>query len=166
MSRFALLEGELWRGQIIRSYLFGKSPEAGYPPYNLELVRSERGEPEIMRITLAVAGFALDELAITVENGQIVIRGQQTESGGGEFLYRGLATRRFKRSFGLASGVEIRKAELHNGLLTLELERPVREAMVRRVPIAGGDRQNARPALGGGALIPDAEKVDERAGKG
>ncbi len=139
MSRFTLLEGDLWRGRVIRSYLFGKSPEAGYPPYNLEIVHGDTGGPETMRITLAVAGFSLEELSITVDEGQLVIRGQQIELPGGEFLYRGLAARRFKRCFGLAGGVEIRKAELHNGLLTVELERELHEATVRRVEIAGGN---------------------------
>jgi HSP20 family molecular chaperone IbpA len=160
MSRFTLLEGELWRGRVIQTYFFGKSPEAGYPPYNIELVRADEGSPEILRITLAVAGFALEELSVTVENAQLIIRGQQMEPTGGEFLYRGLAARRFKRSFGLASGVEIRKAELHNGLLSVELERPEREATVRRVPIAGSDRSDARVGTlkGGGAVTQDAEK--------
>lgn len=159
MSRLTLLEGELWRGGSIRTYLFGKSPEAGYPPYNIELVPEEAGKPETLRITLAVAGFALEELSITVEDGQLVIRGQQIEGADREFLYRGLAARRFKRSFGLASGVEIGKAELHNGLLTIELERPAREATVRRVPIAASDRSDATTASlrAGRAMAHDAE---------
>jgi HSP20 family molecular chaperone IbpA len=158
MSRFTLLEGDLWRGRVIRSYLFGKSPEAGYPPYNLEIVHGDTGGPETMRITLAVAGFSLEELSITVEEGQLVIRGQQIELPGGEFLYRGLAARRFKRCFGLAGGVEIRKAELHNGLLTIELERELHEATVRRVEIAGSNGVKGSPSQAERARAEDAER--------
>ena len=82
MSRMTILRGELWLGAggpdgaLLR---FGKSPEAGYPPYNIELLASGEGGPEALRITLAVAGFRLDELAITIEDGQLVVSGQQIE---------------------------------------------------------------------------------------
>ena len=129
MSRMIILRGELWLGAggpdgaLLR---FGKSPEAGYPPYNVELLASGEGGPEALRITLAVAGFGLDELAITIEDGQLVVSGQQIEEHNRDFLYRGIAARRFKRSFGLANGIEVRQAELHNGLLAIKLERPQR----------------------------------------
>src|SRR5206468_333767 len=106
-----LLEGELWLadGGLDRALLrFGKSPEAGYPPYNVELLASGEGGPEALRITLAVAGFRLDELAITIEDGRLIVRGQQVEDRNSDYLYRGIAARRFKRSFGLASAVEVR----------------------------------------------------------
>jgi HSP20 family molecular chaperone IbpA len=145
MSRMTLLDRELWLGGgPSRTFLFGKSPEAGYPPYNIELVTEGEGGPEILRITLAVAGFALDDLSITVEDGQLVVRGQQSEEREREFLYRGIAARRFKRSFGLTNGVEVREAQLHNGLLAIELVRPLPETRVRSVPIASSEQASSR----------------------
>lgn len=158
MSRMTLLDQELWlaSGQS-RTFLFGKSPESGYPPYNVELLSSEDGHEEVLRITLAVAGFALDDLSITVEDGQLVVRGQQNEDREREFLYRGIAARRFKRSFGLANGVEVGRAELHNGLLAIELVRPNEDKRVRTVPIRstepfrrGGDSAARRAPLAKG----------------
>lgn len=142
MSRMTHLDGELWVGGGLDRSLprFGRSPEAGYPPYNIELLASGEGRPEAVRITLAVAGFRLDELAITVGDGQLIVRGQQAEERDRDFLYRGIATRRFKRSFGFANGVEVRQAELHKGLLVIELERPRNDARVRTVGIVSGDK--------------------------
>ncbi len=132
MSRMTLLDRELWLGGgSSRAFLFGKSPEAGYPPYNIELLAESEAGPEVLRITLAVAGFALDDLSITVEEGQLVVRGQQNEERERDFLYRGIAARRFKRSFGLANGVEVRGAELHHGLLAIELVRPLQDREAR-----------------------------------
>lgn len=162
MSRMTL-DHELWLGAgQSRTFLFGKSPEAGYPPYNIELVTAGEGGPDVLRITLAVAGFALDELSITVEDGQLVVRGQQTEDREREFLYRGIAARRFKRSFGLANGVEVREAQLHNGLLAIELIRPLPERRVRSVPIATSERVAAkeRGASGRRATVADAEESE------
>lgn len=108
-----------------------KSGEA-YPPYNIE----QRGE-HAYRITLAVAGFAEHDLAITVEDRQLVIRGRQSEDGEAErvFLHRGIATRQFQRAFVLADGVEVTGAQLDRGLLHVDLERAVPETVVRTVPI-------------------------------
>lgn len=163
MSRLTLLDRELWLGGGQgRTLLFGKSPEAGYPPYNIELVANETGAPEALRITLAVAGFALEDLAITVEDGQLVVRGQQSEEREREFLYRGIAARKFKRSFGLANGVEVREALLHNGLLVIELIRPKPDMRVRTVPIAGGEK--ASPKLTNRAArratVRNAEEIE------
>jgi len=163
MSRMTLLDHELWLGGgQSRTFLFGKSPESGYPPYNVELVATGEGGPEILRITLAVAGFALDDLSITVEDGQLVVRGQQGEGREREFLYRGIAARRFKRSFGLANGVEVREAQLHNGLLAIELIRPKPKASVRTVPIASGGKATPRGEVFGArrAKVPDAEAIE------
>ena len=104
----------------------------GYPPFDIEAL-SEHA----YRITLAVAGFAEDDLAITVENRELVIRGERSDEGDGRsFLHRGIAARRFRRSFVLADGVEVGGARLSQGLLHIDLERSVPEAVVRRVPIA------------------------------
>ena len=114
----------------------------GYPPYNVE----QLGEHEL-RITLAVAGFTMDDLAITIEDNQLVIRGKQTEDGQRVYLHRGIAARQFQRSFVLAEGIEVKGAWLENGLLHVDLVRPPVEARVRSVPISS-------PAPGSGAAKP------------
>ena len=103
-----------------------------YPPYNIE----QRGE-NAYRITLAVAGFAEDDLSITIEDRQLVIRGRQADEDGAErvFLHRGIATRQFQRAFVLADGVEVTGAQLDRGLLHVDLERALPETVVRTVPI-------------------------------
>lgn len=163
MSRMTLLKGELWLGDAAPDGAlpnFVRSPQTGgYPPYNIELLAAEDGTPSVLRITLAVAGFGLDELAVTVEAGELTVRGSQAEELDRDFLYRGIAARRFKRSFGLAEGVEVRKAELHNGLLSIELERPVKEATVKTVRIVDGDKTGTtrEAPASRGATVSDAE---------
>ena len=108
-----------------------KSGNDGYPPYNIEQ-RSDAA----YRITLAVAGFAEDDLAITLENNQLVIRGRQSDEADGRvFLHRGIAARQFQRSFVLADGVEVSGATLENGLLHVDLARAVPETVVRTIQI-------------------------------
>ena len=107
-----------------------KSAGDAYPPYNIE----EAG-PDMLRITLAVAGFDLSELSVTVEDNQLVVRGRQTESGDKTFLHRGIAARQFQRAFVLAEGIEVTSAQLENGLLSIELIRPQAEAIVRTIAI-------------------------------
>jgi HSP20 family molecular chaperone IbpA len=142
MSRMTLLEGEIWLGGAgPESGLprFVRSPEAGYPPYNIELLAEGEDARSALRITLAVAGFSVDELAVSIEDGQLIVRGKQVDEHARDYLYRGIAARRFKRSFGLAVGVEVRKAELQDGLLAIELERPVKDATVKTVRIVNGE---------------------------
>ena len=111
-----------------------KTDSGGYPPYNIEQT-SETG----YRITLAVAGFAEDDLSITVEDRQLVIRGRQAEPDDGRvFLHRGIAARQFQRTFVLADAVEATGARLENGLLHVDLERTVPETVVRTIRIAKG----------------------------
>lgn len=106
----------------------------GYPPFDIEAL-SEHA----YRITLAVAGFAEDDLSITVEARELVIRGERaSDPGDRSFLHRGIASRRFRRSFVLADGVEVGRARLSQGLLHIDLERSVPETVVRQVPIATG----------------------------
>jgi HSP20 family molecular chaperone IbpA len=143
MSRMTLLQGEIWLGPEGGPPHFVRPPEAGYPPYNIELLPEGEGA-HTLRITLAVAGFSVEELAVTIENGQLVVRGKQTEDRQCDYLYRGIAARRFKRTFGLAEGVVVRKAELQNGLLAIELERPVRTATVKTVRIVNGETATPR----------------------
>ena len=112
-----------------------KTSGEGYPPYNIEQV----GENE-MRITLAVAGFSMDELKVTVEDNQLVIRGRQDEADDGRvYLHRGIASRQFQRAFVLAEGIEINEASMDNGLLHIGLVRHVPEPEIRDIEIRDGD---------------------------
>ncbi|WP_136682414.1 Hsp20 family protein [Falsirhodobacter xinxiangensis] len=107
-----------------------KSSE-GYPPFNIEAVAENA-----YRITLAVAGFRDEDLAITVEDRQLVIRGRQAdETEARVFLHRGIAGRAFQRSFVLAEGVDVAGAELEHGLLHIDLRRSVPDAIVQTIPI-------------------------------
>src|SRR5690606_13283030 len=105
----------------------------GYPPYNVEQLPAEAGEA--LRITLAVAGFSRDELGVSVEDNQLVIRGSQKDEGERSFLHRGIAARQFQRSFVLADGMEVRGATLENGLLAIDLVKPEPERKTRRIDI-------------------------------
>ena len=130
-----LHDGNLWLSLTGGRASATKSAEGGYPPYNIELLPEDDGGPEVLRITLAVAGFARDELDVSVEDGELLICGVKRDEGPKDYLHRGIAARHLKRTFALASGVEVRNAELHNGLLAIELERPHREKRVLKVGI-------------------------------
>ena len=110
-----------------------KAANDGYPPYNIEETCDE-----LIRITIAVAGFGPNELSVTIEDNQLVIRGKQTESAGRTFLHRGIAARQFQRAFVLADGIEVTRAELENGLLSIELSRPKPQSTIRRIDIKSG----------------------------
>jgi HSP20 family molecular chaperone IbpA len=112
-----------------------KSGES-YPPYNIERIRDADGKT-VMRITLAVAGFSADDLEVSTEESQLVIRGKRAEADdpGREFLHRGIAARQFQRAFVLADGMRVIGADLENGLLMIDLERPEPERLVRRITI-------------------------------
>ena len=114
-----------------------KTAGDGYPPYNIERLAKADGEAERLRITLAVAGFSRDEIDVTVEENQLVIRGRQKEEDGKAYLHRGIAARQFQRAFVLADGMEVTGARLDNGLLELHLERPEPRRVVRRIQIGG-----------------------------
>jgi HSP20 family molecular chaperone IbpA len=111
-----------------------KTGNEGYPPFNIEQ-SSENG----FRITLAVAGFREADMAITVEDRQLVVRGRQAEEPEGRvFLHRGIAARAFQRSFVLAEGVEVAGAEMENGLLHIDLKRQVADSVVQTIRIKQG----------------------------
>jgi HSP20 family molecular chaperone IbpA len=114
-----------------------KSANDGYPPYNIERVARGEKAPEKFRVTLAVAGFSRDELEITIEENQLMIRGRQIDDGSRAYLHRGIAARQFQRSFVLADGVEVKGAQLENGLLAIDLERPETQRIVRKIEIKG-----------------------------
>ena len=118
-----------------------KTSSDGYPPYNIE----RTGENDI-QISLAVAGFSPDELSVTIEDTQLVIRGKQDDDLDREFLHRGIAARQFQRSFLLAEGIEVLGADLDNGLLHVSLKRPVVESHSRTIEINTGNASK-RPNL-------------------
>ncbi|AWZ03002.1 small heat shock protein IbpA [Rhodobiaceae bacterium] len=105
----------------------------GYPPYNVEEVQTDKGGQ--LKITLAVAGFAAEDLSVTVESNQLVIRGGQSDEEDRNFLHRGIAARQFQRAFVLAEGIEILSADLENGLLTISLEQQTPEEIVQQIEI-------------------------------
>ncbi len=113
-----------------------KAGSEGYPPYNIEQI-GEDG----LRITLAVAGFTAADLAITVEDNQLVIRGRQADDKERVYLHRGIAARQFQRSFVLADGIDVIGASLGNGLLHIDLRRPKPAPQVRNIAIktTGGE---------------------------
>lgn len=168
MTRLGLLSNPLLLGFEEIERLIdraGKSANEGYPPYNIERIAPVVGAPvvgangsdqpitgqssidqanaerlpERLRITLAVAGFTRDQLDITLEDKQLSVRGKQQDDQTREYIYRGIAARQFSRTFVLAEGIEVRSAELVNGLLVIDLVRHEPERLVRRIEI--GDRR-------------------------
>ena len=117
-----------------------KSPGDSYPPYNIERIAaaqngSGRPKGEVLRITLAVAGFTRDQLDIAVEDSQLTIRGRQDDDKSRTYLHRGIAARQFQRTFVLADGIEVRSASLDNGLLSIDLVRLEPERVMRKIEI-------------------------------
>jgi HSP20 family molecular chaperone IbpA len=107
----------------------------GYPPYNIERLARDNYSPERLRITLAVAGFARDQLDVTVEENQLVIRGRQCDDKPRQYLHRGIAARQFHRTFVLADGMQVLGADLKNGLLSIDLVRPQPERSIKTIEI-------------------------------
>lgn len=112
-----------------------KATSEGYPPYNIERLPRDENLPDRLRITLAVAGFKQDELEITLEESQLVIRGRQLEDKSRDYLHRGIAARQFQRAFLLAEGMEVLGAELAHGLLCVDLARPEPQRIIRKIDI-------------------------------
>jgi HSP20 family molecular chaperone IbpA len=138
MTRMTLMSSPLLLGfEEIERLIerVGKGGADGYPPYNIERIgRSDEG-PETLRITLAVAGFRREQLDVLVEDNQLIIRGKQEDDPNRQYLHRGIAARQFQRTFVLAEGIEVRAADLENGLLTVDLVRHEPDRMVRRIEI-------------------------------
>jgi len=107
----------------------------GYPPYNIERFERSNGQPERLRITLAVAGFTRDQLDVTTEENQLVIRGRQQDDKARQYIHRGIAARHFQRTFVLAEGMHVLGADLKNGLLSIDLARPEPERVVKTIAI-------------------------------
>jgi HSP20 family molecular chaperone IbpA len=107
----------------------------GYPPYNIERLPRDDRNPDRLRITLAIAGFTLDQLEVIVEEKELVIRGRQQDDKSRQYLHRGIAARQFQRTFVLADGMEVQKADLKNGLLSIDLTRPEPVRMAKTISI-------------------------------
>ena len=116
--------------QLLESAAATEGP-TGYPPYNIEQTGSNR-----LRIVLAVAGFAMDDLQITQEDNQLVIRGKQAEREEADYLFRGIASRQFQRVFAIEDGMEVMGASLRNGLLAIEIIRHDPVHLVRKINIS------------------------------
>ena len=132
-----------------------KTAGDGYPPYNIEQLGENR-----MRITVAVAGFAMDDLSVTTEDAELVIRGRQApdaQDTGRVFLHRGIAGRQFQRNFVLAEGIEIDGASLENGLLHVDLNRIPPEPEIRTIPIKSDGAAKARETI---TLNADGAKTE------
>jgi len=112
----------------------GKAAD-GYPPYNIERIARDGNSPDRLRITLAVAGFTRDQLDVSIEESQLVIRGRQQEDKSRQYVHRGIAARQFQRIFVLADGMEVMGADLKNGLLSIDLVRPQPERIVKSIAI-------------------------------
>lgn len=135
-----------------------KASSDGYPPYNIE-----QTGPTRLRITLAVAGFTMDDLQITQEDNQLVIRGKQSEDMQGRvFLHRGIAGRQFQRAFVLAEGIEVKGAWLENGLLHVDLERPIPESRVKTIRINKRAEQKTAESAEREGLPDSAQAAAER----
>ena len=136
MSRLSLFANPLFLGfeDIERAFeLVSKGATEGYPPYNVEQHSDGR-----LRIIVAVAGFSAEELSVLLEGKRLVIRGKRAEDDQRQYLHRGIAMRQFQHSFVLADGIEVTGASLDDGLLRVELERPLEEPRVRSIEIASG----------------------------
>ena len=134
MNRSVLSNPFLLGFEHIEKLLERTAKSDSYPPYNIEHFTENR-----MKITLAVAGFKAEDLSVNVEDNQLVIRGRMGEAEDKTFLHRGIATRQFQRSFVLAEGIRVLGADLRHGLLTIELERPLQQNVVRTIPIRSAE---------------------------
>lgn len=114
-----------------------KKHSDSYPPYNVEQISEDK-----LRITLAVAGFSMDDLDIELEHNQLAIRGKQTDESDRVYLHRGIAARQFQKKFVLADGIEILGAYLDNGLLHIDMQRVVPEAHVKKIAIQSPGKAN------------------------
>ncbi len=107
----------------------------GYPPYNIEKIAASASKGEVLRISLAVAGFSREDLDVTLEENKLTITGQQTDNKERDYLHRGIAARQFKRTFVLADGMDVKGADMENGMLSIDLIRPKPERTVRNIDI-------------------------------
>ena len=151
MSRGPLLSSPLLLGFDEIERLVDRASKGsgdGYPPYNIERLADAEmngtggdapGRTEILRIILAVAGFLRDQIEITLEDNQLIVRGKQDDDKARDYIHRGIAARQFSRTFVLADGIEVKSADLAHGLLAIDLVRHEPDRVVRRIAIGGGN---------------------------
>jgi HSP20 family molecular chaperone IbpA len=141
MSRVSLFSSPLMLGFDELERILDRANKTagdGYPPYNIEHLPRQGDGPERWRIVVAVAGFTRDQIEVTVEESQLVVRGRQKdEDESRAYLYRGIAARQFNRAFVLADGMRVTEARLDNGLLEIGLERPEPQKLIKRIEIKG-----------------------------
>ena len=138
MTRMTMLSNPLLLGfeEIERMIdRASKSASGGYPPYNIERIAADGSAAEILRITLAVAGFTRDDLEITLEDKQLTIRGKSQDDSERDYIYRGIAARQFSKTFLLADGIEVQKADIENGILSIDLMRHEPERLIKKIEI-------------------------------
>jgi HSP20 family molecular chaperone IbpA len=138
MSRISMFSSPLLLGfddldRLLERAL--KTSGEGYPPYNIERLPQADGASEVLRITIAVAGFHRRDLEITIEDNQLNIRGRAKDDEPRDYLHRGIAGRQFQRAFVLADGMDVIDATLVNGLLIINLRRPEPSSIIRRIEI-------------------------------
>ena len=141
MSRLSVFDSPLLLGfdHFERVLDRAKASSEGYPPYNIEQLSEEH-----LRITLAVAGFKIADLEVEIEDNQLVIRGRQSEEPDSRvYIHRGIASRQFQRSFVIAEGIQVVGAKLSDGLLHLDLRRPIPEPKITKINIESGDQANS-----------------------
>ena len=153
MSRGPMLSSPLLLGfdEIERLIdRIGKGGGDGYPPYNIERISGNEhgalaidqgtatGRREVLRITLAVAGFLREQIEVTLEDNQLTVRGKQEDDKSRDYIHRGIAARQFARTFVLADGIEVKSADLSHGLLAIDLVRHEPDKVVRRITIGNG----------------------------
>lgn len=145
MSRMSVFDSPLLLGFEPFEQLLdrvSKSAQDSYPPYNIEQIDETR-----LRVSLAVAGFAEEDLSVTVEGNQLMIRGRQDDESRRVFLHRGIAARQFQRNFVLADGLEVVGARLETGLLHVEINRPLPASNARTIKIESEPAPDAAPQL-------------------
>ena len=145
---------------MLENSSFGQ-PQENYPPFDL----IKAGDNDY-RIELAVAGFRPDEIDITSQQSQLIVSGRKSEEsgeGGPDYIYRGIANRSFERRFALADHIQVRGADLKDGLLVIELVREIPEAMKPKKISIGGSEREERSAIGGGQQPASKQTVDAEA---
>jgi molecular chaperone IbpA len=132
---------------MLENNTFGQTQE-NYPPFDL----IKLGDNEY-RIELAVAGFKPDEIDITAQQNVLIVSGgknEESEDKGSDYIYRGIATRSFERRFALADHIQVKAADMKDGLLSIDLVREIPEAMKPKKINIGGSESHERSAIGGG----------------
>jgi len=138
MSRMSVFGSALYLGFDELDQVISRQPKGGnegYPPYNVEHRKDGTTGDDFIQVTLAVAGFTPDQLDITLQGNRLTVAGNQTEEPDKTFLHRGIAARQFRRHFVLAAGIEVRRAVLESGLLSIELVRPNLDTTAQSIPI-------------------------------